>query len=528
MATITEAQQTLAPANEPKRFSLQGLIGNNALSLGMALIKFLLHMATSNNYGIFLDEFYYIDAGKHLSSGYVDFPAFMGLIAAFAHMFFGDSLMGYRLFPALAGALIVLLAGLITREVGGGTFAQFLVTLAMIISPQLLWLGSTLTTGAFDPLWWTVAIYILVLLIKRERPLLWLVFGLVIGIGIATKLTIFSLGAAVIPALLLTPQRKYLFNRWAWLGGAIAIAFLIPYLLWNASNGWPTVAFYHVYTRIPTNVFTFFLLQAFMESPILVPLWCIGLYSLFFGEKMSSYKVFGWIFVILYVVFTITQANFYFLAPAYVLLLAAGSIVIERVTQKLRWRWIRPTYVALIALVGMVMMPYAIPVLPLQVLAHMYSRSGGKHVVTVPGQDPNRPQIPYGFEQEMGWENMTATVARVYHSLPANEQGKACVLALKYAEAGALNYYSPQYHLPQVISGHNSYYFWGPGNCTGEVIISLGYPPDLLQRKFSTVKPAGVSTCQYCTPDFINVPIYICYHIKTSMKAEWSKFEYLA
>jgi hypothetical protein len=515
-------------ADERRHFSLRDSISKNALLLAMALVKFLLHMASSTNYGFFVDELYYIDAGKHLSFGYVDFPSFMGLDAALTHLILGDSLMAYRVFPALAGALIVFLAGLITRELGGGTFAQFLVALAMLISPQILWLGSTLTTGAFDPLWWILAIYILVLLIKRERPRLWLLFGLVVGIGITTKLTIISFGAAVVLGLLLTPQRKYLFNRWFWLGGAIALAFLIPYVLWNAAHDWSTVAFYQVYSKIPTNAFSFFFLQVFMESPILVPLWGIGLYCVFFTEMMRPYRVFGWIFIILYILFTLTQANFYFLAPAYVVPLAAGSMQVERITFRPRWRWVKPAYVALIALVGMGMMPFAIPVLPFQVLLQTSTQSGITQTLPTKGQPANTPQLPYGYQLEMGWESMTATVAHVYQSLPPTEQGKTCILAQRYGEAGALDYYGPQYHLPPVISGHNSYYFWGPGNCTGEVIISLGYPLNLLQSTFSVVKPAGISTCQYCAADFSHIPIYVCYHIKTSMKAAWAKFEFLA
>lgn len=527
MSIFTTTQQRQTHADEPKRFPLQDLIRKNGLLLGMALLTFLLHMATSTNYGVFLDEFYYIDAGKHLSLGYVDYPAFMGLAAAFTHLVFGDSLTAYRLLPALAGAIMVFLAGLITREVGGRSFAQFLVTLAMLISPQFLWLGSTLNTGAFDPLWWILGIYILVLLIKRERPQLWLLFGLVVGLGLVTKLTIISFGGAVLLGLLLTPQRKYLFTRWIWFGGAIALAFAIPYVLWNAAYGWPTVAFYQVYSKIPTNALTFFGLQLFMESPILVPLWGIGLYCVFFTEAMRPYRVFGWVFLILYVLFTLTQANFYFLAPAYVVLLAAGSMYIENLTLKVRWRWVKPTYVGLIALVGILMMPFAIPVLPFQTLAQISIGSGITQTLPTKGQ-AQATQLPYGYALEMGWENMTAAVAHVYQSLPPSEQSQACILAQRYGEAGALNYYSANYHLPPVISGHNSYYFWGPGNCTGAVIISLGYAPDLLQHAFSVVKQAGVSTCQYCTADFSQIPIYVCYHSKTSMKAEWSMFKFFA
>ncbi len=498
-----------------------------------------------------LTSFYYIDAGKHLSLGYVDFPLFIGLLTAFTHNILGDSLMAYRFFPAITGAIIVLLAGIITRELGGRPLTQFLVALAIMMSPENLWLSSTLTTGSFDPLWWVIATYVLVLLIKREQPRFWLLFGCVLGIGVMTKLTILFFGVAIVLGLLLTPQRRYLFSKWAWIGGGIVLACLIPYLYWNAVNSWPTATFYQSYNNAhstPMDAIGSFLLQAFMVSPILLPLWLVGLYCLFFTQAMKPYRVFGCSFVILYVFFNTSQAHFYFLAPAYIMLLAAGAITLDRRIHKPRWQWVKPTYIALVALVGLLMMSYAIPILPLQVFAKMYAR-GGNHAgsatsdannlaILIPqklspsgnktGIQPKilaRPaRLPEQYELEMDWQSMVATIAQAYHRLPPAEQSKACILVSTYGVAGAINYYGPQYHLPQAISGHNSYYFWGPGTCTGEVVILFGFPLDLLQSEFSSVTQVGVNACQYCIPYFDQMPIYVGRHIKTSMKGEWAKF----
>jgi hypothetical protein len=529
MASVTKIpwSSPSVSSEEKKRSSLFELIRANAILIALSLTAFLLHLATSTRYGFFFDEFYYVDAGKHLAFGYVDFPAFVGLLAAFSHAVLGDSLMAYRVFPAIASAFIVLLAGLITRELGGGNFAQFLVSLAVLISPEVLWLNSTLTTGTFDPLWWLLATYILLYLIKREKPQLWLLFGLVVGIGLTNKLTILSFGFAVVLGLLLTPQRKYLFNKWAYMGGAIALAFLIPYVLWNAANDWASLEFYKSYNSVhgsPVDVFGFFYQQAFMVSPILLPLWLAGLYCMFFNQAMRPYRAFGWIYIILYVLFTITRAHFYFLAPAYVILMAAGAMGLENLTRK-RWRWVKPTYVVLVLMVGMLMMSYAIPVLPLQTLVGMYARAGG-HTGIQLEKAANSPQLPDGYAAEMGWESMTATVAEVYHSLPRDEQATACILASNYGEAGAINYYGSQYHLPQAISGHNMYYLWGPGNCTGDVVVSIGYPLPLLQGTFGNVVQASTSICQYCIPMFNHLPVYVARHIKIPMKAAWIKFKH--
>ncbi len=108
--------------------------------------------------------------------------------------------------------------------------------------------------------------------------------------------------------------------------------------------------------------------------------------------------------------------------------------------------------------------------------------------------------------------------SRVYHSLPQDEQAQACFFTENYGEAGAIDLYGPQYHLPQAISGHNTYYLWGPGTCTGEVVISIGYPFDKFQTAFDSVTQAAMITCKYCMPEENNLPVFVCLHLKTSMQ----------
>ena len=86
---------------------------------------------------------------------------------------------------------------------------------------------------AFDQLFWVAGAYVLLLILKRARPKLWLAFGLIAGLGLLTKLTLLYFGFAVFVALLLTPARRQLLTPWPWLGGALALVFLLPYALWQ-------------------------------------------------------------------------------------------------------------------------------------------------------------------------------------------------------------------------------------------------------------------------------------------------------
>ncbi|MGH2496341.1 MAG: ArnT family glycosyltransferase, partial [Ktedonobacteraceae bacterium] len=521
MAVYTDSRTSFANPRK-KLISRQTLLSDTALLVYLALLKFLAHLVVSGNYGFFRDELYYIDAGKHLAFGYVEFPPFIALLAASIHAVFGNSLVAYHLFPAMAGAVLVLLTGLIARELGGGRFAQCLAALASVAALTFLAIDSIFSMDSFDELWWVLLAYILIRLIKREQPRLWLLFGLVAGIGLMTKVTMLMFGFAIVAGLLLTPQRKYLLNKWAWAGGAIAFAFLVPYVLWNAANGWPTLEFWSTYTSghaNPTSALGFLYQQVLTMNPLTLPLWLAGLYYYFFTQAGKPYRALGWAYVILYVLFTVTRAKLYFLAPAYPMLFAAGSVMIGRMMSKPRLGWLKPAYISLLILVSLLLAPTVMPILPPSLYGRATAIIGGNAGIKV--EDRATGALPQQLADRFGWDTMTATVARVYHSLPQDEQAQACIFTENYGEAGAIDFYGPQYHLPQAISGHNTYYLWGPGNCTGAVVISIGNPLSMLQPAFASVTQAGTITCAYCMPAENNLPVYVCLHLKSSIQAIW-------
>ena len=514
--------------SEKKGSARRRLGSDNALLLGLALFTFLVHLATSTNYGFFRDELYYIDAGKHLAAGYVEFPPFIALLAAGVHAIFGNSLLAYHVLPALAGALLVVFTGLIARALGGGRFAQCLAAICSLVAPTILGIDAIFSMDSFDELWWVLAVFTLILLIKRDRPRLWLLFGLIVGLGMLTKITILMFGFAVVVGLLLTPERRYLASKWAWLAGALAFAFLLPYLFWNAANGWPTLEFWRGYANghaNPASALGFLYQQVLTMNPLTLPIWLVGLYAYFFNPLLKPYRALGWMYITLYILFTITRAKLYFLTPAYPMLFAAGALVCERfLSTHRRWRWIKPTYIVALFLLGTVLLPLVVPILPPANYGRVMSFIGGNAGVKV--ENRTSGVLPQQLADRFGWDTMTATVAGVYHSLPSNEQAVTCILTENYGEAGAIDLYGPAYHLPAAISGHNTYYLWGPRNCTGEVVIIIGYPLNSLQPFFSTLTQAALITCSYCMPYEDNLPVYVGRHLKASLQSIWPRIKH--
>ena len=505
----------------------QSLSGATAILVYLGLFKLLLHLFTADNYGYFRDELYYVAAGEHLNLGYVDFPLLVAFIAALTRALFGDSLVALHVFPALAGAFVVVLAGLIARELGGGRFAQGLAALATLIPPTILVFATWLSMDAFDQLFWVLGTYVLVLILKRDQPRLWVAFGLIAGMGLLTKLTMLYLGLAVFLALLLTRTRKHLLTPWPWVGGGVAFVFLVPYLFWQVSHGWPTIEFWSNYGEKidEASPLEFLVEQIVTMQPPTLPLWLAGLYYYLFSREDRPYRMLGLVFLLLFIVFMVQNARFYFLAPAYPMLFAAGAVAFERFFTRRGLRWPKPAYVAVLVVSGIVVAPITVlPVLPVETLARITGAAGGDAGVEVETREVG--QLPQNFADRFGWENMVRTVDGVYEELPVNEGERACILTGNYGEAAAVDFFGPEYGLPRAISGHNSYFVWGPGDCTGEAVISVGVPASRLHEVFGEVEQAATVSCRYCMPDEDDLPVYVCRDPRAPLQVLWPQLKH--
>jgi hypothetical protein len=473
------------------------------LLAALAGVSFVAHMLVAGNYGYFRDELYYIADGHHLQAGYVDQPLLMGWLAALVRVTAGDSLVAIHVIPALASTLIVVVTGLMARELGGGRVAQVVAGMAALFTLNFMATGSLFSMDVLDQLWWTLASLTLVRLLRRDEPHLWLLVGLVAAVGLLTKVTILYFGLALVLALLVTPERRYLRTPWPWLAGGIAFLGLLPYLIWNAVSGWPTLEFWHNY-GVRSGPLDFFVAQIGQMNPIALPLAIAGL-IFYFRRSGVRYRLLGWTFVFAYLVLTLLGTKPYFLAPAYPILFAAGAVVFERWALRPWLAWIRPTYVALLALTGIVLAPAIMPVLPPATTMQAYGALGQT------------------LSDRLGWDSLTQTVEQVYAGLPPAQRAQACVLASNYGEAGALSQLAAPGSLPPVISAHNNYYLWGPGNCTGQVLITVGYAPSDFKSAYANITLAATQRCQYCIDFERDLPIYVLSNpTNSNIMQQWS------
>ncbi len=250
-----------------------------------------------NSYGYFRDELYYIACSEHLAWGYVDQPPLSIFVLAIVRFLLGDSLAAIRIVPAFAGAVTVFLAGLMARRLGGRKFAQILAALAVLTSPVVLGNGGRyFSMNSFDLLFWALAGYIVIVIVTKNEQRLWLLFGLIAGLGVLNKYSMGFFLAGLLVAMLLTSLREQLKSKWFWMGGVIGVAVVIPHLLWEYRNGFPTLEFIHNATYLkntPTTPWAFLVGQlkdtGFANSVI----WILGLAFCFFQQRGGGFDFLG-------------------------------------------------------------------------------------------------------------------------------------------------------------------------------------------------------------------------------------------
>ena len=501
---VAEAQKNSGPPNHnnPLVFNPKTLTSTTAILAYLAVADFAFHMIFAGNYGYFRDELYYIVSGtQHLSLGYVDFPPLIAYVAALLNLISKDSLIAIRVVPALNVSLLVFVSGMIARELGGGRKAQVLTGISTFVSLGFLAFGSILTPDSFDSLWWSLLAYLLIRIVRRKEPKLWILAGLVVGVGLLTKLTIFFFVSALFISFLAIPSsRKYVRSKWILVGSLLSVAFILPMIYWNSVNGWPMIQFYLDFRGDVSGggPLSFLITQIAIISILNAPIFIMGLYFYLRSSEGSELRAFGLTYLLLYAFMTILNMKTYYLMPIYPLMFAGGAILIERssITKKgiVRWFGSKP-FIAGLIIVAMLIAPIAMPIFSPQTLIKYY---GASNYQTNPLPD------------RYGWSGMVSNLSKAYVTLSVDIRNQACIFTSNYGEASAVNFFGRSMGLPQAISGHNNYYIWGPDSCTGQVLITIGVSLSTAQQAYKNVTTLTTLLCQYCISYEQNLPVYLC------------------
>jgi 4-amino-4-deoxy-L-arabinose transferase-like glycosyltransferase len=439
-----------------------------------AALKFALHLYTAPGYGFFGDALYTMALSRHLALGYVDLPPLVPALVALSRSLLGESLFAMSIFPALAGAFTLVFVCLIAKELGGKAFAVGLSALVFIFLPVWLMLNASFCYDGIDQLVLAGFLFALVRFLKSGNRKLWLVMGAVAGIACITKLTLPFLLPGFFLALLISKHRRDLLSPWPWLGGALCLAILSPYVFWQIANHWPTLEYWKVYsaTRLYESSLPQYLTNVLMfMNPLLLPLWFIGLYRLFRRFQGVSYGFLGILFLATLTVGFLAHAPTRMMVELFIPLVAAGAVFLEEKLSGAGWRKAAKAVVSTYALAaGLSIVPVVLPVLPVQFAAKYTSRAKPL-LEKVRESNWNTEEYSIALTGRLGWDKMVQTVADVYNGLPPEERAVAGIYAEWYSGAGAIDVLGSYYGLPRAVSGHLTNYLWGPGDYSWDVMI---------------------------------------------------------
>ncbi len=470
----------------------------------MAIAVLLLHLATNARYDFHRDSLYYMDSARHPAWGYVDYPPVTPTIGRLSLWLFGPSVWGLRLWPSVAGAVMVVLAAMIARELGGGRTARTLAALGAATSLVLLganWLFQTVT---FDQLIWLTCLWLMARLLRTGDRRLWLALGVAVGVGLETKYTIVALVAGLVVGTVLTPLRRDLATPWPWVAAALAFVIFLPNLAWQVANGWPSVEYTlnHKSTQsVDFSPLTFLAEQLALIGPVAIPVWGAGMFWLWRDPARRTLGIAAALPVVVY----LFAGKSYYIGPLHPFLIAAGACAIERWTAT-RARWLRPATSVALVVQALVLLPLTLPLLPEPTMATSQLAAVRKD-----------------FADTVGWRDLVGQVARIYDAIPQSERRNVVIITDNYGEAGAINTYGSSYGLPAAYSGELTYYYWRPTSLDGPV-IAVGIDPAMLNTLFASCMQAGTITNSYgLQNEEFGKPLSVCTQPRYPVPALWSR-----
>jgi 4-amino-4-deoxy-L-arabinose transferase-like glycosyltransferase len=474
--------------------------------LGIGLVAvgaFAAEMAVSARYGYVRDELYFLAAGRHPAFGYVDQPPLTPLLARAWSVLTFNTLVGFRMLPALALVALVLATAAMSRLLGAGRVGQVLAALATAVCAQYMGAMHELTTTTPDFVFWAITLLLVTRLLVSRDPRWWVAIGASAGIGSEAKWNVAFLLAGLALGFAISPNGRVLArSRYLLFGTVIFLALATPDLVWQAMNGWPAFDVFHALQgQAWHNRATYWLGQFLFTGPVLTPVWIAGLWWTLRTPRFRPVAVACASVIVLQFVL---GGKPYYPGGAYTFLFAAGAVVFER-------KFMRRgavTTAALMVVGGLIASPISLPVLPARALH------------TVPLQ-----KINYDLAESIGWPSLVGLVADEYRSLPAQQRAHTTILTGNYGEAGAFARYGAGAGLPEAYSGANNFWLWGPPPASGTSAIAVNLDPAMLRTQFTSVRQvATFSNGLGVDDDEQGVPVYLCTGLRSSWAHAWPAF----
>ena len=500
------------------------------IALILVAIKLLAHIVAQavSPYEFHRDELLYLAMGDHLHLWRMDFPPFIALAANLQRALFGDGVWAVRVLPALAGAVLVWLAVDAAARLGGGRLAAAVAGLSILTAPLVLRTSVLFQPVVFDQLWWTLALWALVRRGLDDEPRWWLGVGAALGMGLLTKFSIAFLALPLAAATLLTGLRRDLATRWPWLGLAICLLLGHPSLAGQVALGWPFFTQMADLQAVQLERVTwsaFLSEQALIMGPATL-LVVAGVVRLAVGARSSAERAAGLAAAVAFLFLLALHGKAYYAGPVYPILIGAGAASLARAHRvgaraKVARLALASVGAAQIAY-GAAALPLGLPFLGPEPMARYAARLGITAVTRT--NAGTRLELPQDYADMLGWTAFADTVARVFNGLPAPDRERATLLGTNYGRAGALDAYGRRHGLPPAVAPVGSYWFWGPGDRSWDVVVVAGGDSADLASYFKEVRRAARITDSRRVPEERDVTVWVVRAPFAPIDTIWPRF----
>jgi hypothetical protein len=231
----------------------------------------------------------------------------------------------------------------------------------------------------------------------------------------------------------------------------------------------------------------------------------------------KPFRALGWAWIFTAAVIVTLSPRIYYLFPAFPILFAAGAVVWEVWLNRPQLLWVKLAWPVLLLTTAAVLAPLAIPVLPPETWIR-YTKA--MHLAPPPIETHKLGPLPQVFADQFGWEEMAAAVSRVYSGIPPEVRRQTAIFAQNYGQAGAIDLFGPKYGLPPAISGHQSYFLWGPRGYTGESVIVMAGRVEDLESRFADVRKVATVYHPYSMP-YEHFDVFYCRGPRQPLNEIW-------
>lgn len=463
------------------------------LTISLVVIKLLIHFFTSTNYELHRDEMLYFAMGSHLSWGFASTPPLMSFLSFIIKTIFGYHEFFVKLFPALAGASILLLIALFIREIGGKLFAVFTGCLAFIISTAMLRSSSLFMPVIFELFLWMLFLYFVLKLINDQNPKFWIGIGICFGLAFLNKYSILFLGASTFLAIIISEHRRLLWSKYLIFAVCIGFLIMLPNLVWQFNHKFPVMT--HMAELYRTQLVYVskksFLLEQIMMNFTSILIWMPGLLVLVFSKSEKKYRVFAYIFFIVIALFLVAKGKSYYTLGIYPVMFAFGGYYLEKYLTGKR-RIFALVIIAWSLLTSLFFIPLGLPVFP-QKQMELYCSFFSKHISPAPmrNEQNNYYPIPQDYMDMTGWKELAVLASVAYNQLDSLQQKDCIIFTNNYGQAGAIDFYGKEFHLPGAIGVNDSYIFWAPDSLTANNFIITDNKLGDIPRLFNHYREIG-------------------------------------